>query len=1029
MRSRLGDPLRVLQPVTRRAASGRDFGASEELHSRLRARVRGEVRFDAGSRALYATDGSNYRQVPIGVALPLDSGDVINTIATCREFGAPVLNRGGGTSLAGQCCNVAVVLDFTKYMHRVLEIDACGRRARVEPGVYLDTLRNAAERHGLTFGPDPSTHSHCTLGGMLGNNSCGVHSQQTGKTVDNTEEMEVLTYDGLRLRVGWMDQAQLEAGIREGGRKGAIFAGIRVLRDRYAALIRSRYQKIPRRVSGYNLDELLPDENGRFNLARALVGSEGTLVTILEATLRLVPSPPFRSLLVLGYPDIYTAADHVVDVLPALPFGLEAIDDLLVENMKTKGMHPESLEMLPEGKGWLLVEFGGTSKQEADEQARGVMRELQRSPSPPAMKLFDDPEHERKIWEVRESGLGATAFVPGQPVTWEGWEDSAVPPERMGDYLRELAKLYARYGYRGVMYGHFGQGCLHTRINFDLHSHKGVRNFRSFVEEAADLVVSYGGSLSGEHGDGQSRAELLEKMFGPELVQAFREFKAIWDPEGKMNPGKVVDAYRLDENLRFGGDYRPWQPHTNFAFPDDQGSLDHAVSRCVGVGKCRRLENAGDTMCPSYMVTREEMHSTRGRAHLLWEMLQGDPLTEGWRNEPVKAALDLCLACKGCKSDCPVNVDIATYKAEFLSHYWEGRLRPREAYLFGFIDRWARLGAIAPGLANLLTQLPAMRALARGVAAMPRQRRIPPLAAKTFKEWFFSRRPRNSGGARVLLWPDTFNNHFFPDTAAAAVEVLEAAGYKVVVPRAPLCCGRPLYDYGFLGTARRYLRRVLDDLSEELEAGTPVVALEPSCASVFRDELHNLLPDDERARRLGAQTHFFGEFLVAEGVPLPRLERAALLHCHCHHKSLGVPDRDQELLESMGMQVTMPDSGCCGMAGSFGFERDKYSVSIACAERVLLPAVRAEAPETIVVTDGFSCREQIAQQTERHALHLAEVIHMAMQHGPRGPGFSPAEADVIEQRSREVRGSMRNAGLALAAVGLVAAGMWYVRQH
>src|ERR1700720_3183262 len=572
------------------------------LAEALCARVRGDVRFDNGSRALYSTDGSNYRQVPIGVVLPHHADDVLAAISVCREFAAPLLCRGGGTSLAGQCCNVAVVLDFSKYMSNIVEIDPERRTARVQPGVVLDHLRNAAEKHHLTFAPDPATHDRCSLGGMIGNNSCGVHSVMAGKTDDNIEALDVLTYDGLRLKVGKTSDAELQQIIREGGRRGEIYAGLKTLRDQYADLVRQRYPNIPRRVSGYNLNFLLP-ENG-FDVARALVGSEGTCVSVLEATCRLVESPPARVLLLIAYPDIFQCADHVPDVMAHKPIGLEGVDDLLVEYTRRRGINSEGLALLPEGGGWLLAEFGADTVAAAKAQAAGLMEALSRSPNPPQMRLFTNREQIKRVWEVRESSLGVISYVPGEHLSWEGWEDSAVAPEKLGNYLRELRKLMNSFNYRGPLYGHFGHGCVHNRINFDLQSKEGIAKFRKFMEAAGDLVVSYGGSISGEHGDGQSRAELLPKMFGPQLVQAFRLFKSAWDPEWKMNPGKLIEAYKLDENLRLGAAYAPWQPETNFKFAADHGSLAEAALRCVGVGKCRREE--GGLMCPSYRATREE---------------------------------------------------------------------------------------------------------------------------------------------------------------------------------------------------------------------------------------------------------------------------------------------------------------------------------------------------------------------------------------------------------------------------------------
>jgi len=993
------------------------------LSAALKRTIRGEVGFDPGSRALYATDGSNYRQVPIGVVLPHDVDDVIATVALAREFGAPILCRGGGTSLAGQCCNVAVVLDFSKYMAGVLEIDPVRRIARVQPGVILDHLRAAAERHHLTFGPDPATHSRCTLGGMIGNNSCGVHSVMAGKTDDNIEELEILNYDGLRMRVGQTSDEEIDRIIQEGDRRAQIYAGLRSIRDRYADLVRQRYPNIPRRVSGYNLNYLLP-ENG-FHVARALVGSEGTCVTVLEATCRLVESPPERALLVIAYPDIYECADRVPEIMARKPIGLEGVDHLLVDYTRRKGLNSEGLALLPQGGGWLLAEFGADTQAEAESQARKLMDFLGRTSNPPQMRLFNDKTQARKVWDVRESALGATSHVPGEPLEWEGWEDSAVAPEKLGGYLRDLHKLMTAYGYHSALYGHFGHGCVHMRINFDLQSKPGIAAFRKFVEEAADLVVGYGGSLSGEHGDGQSRAELLPKMFGPELVQAFREFKALWDPEWRMNPGKVVEPYKLDENLRLGTDYRPWEPQTHFQFPEDHGSLASATLRCVGVGKCRQYE--GGVMCPSFRVTRDEEYSTRGRAHLLWEMTQGQVIQGGWRDEHVKQSLDLCLACKGCKSDCPVGVDVATYKSEFLSHYYLGCPRPRSAYAFANIDIWASLASNAPGLVNLTTQLPFLRDIAKLVAGIPPQREIPAFAPQTFRDWF-RRRPSRNGGPPVLLWPDTFNNYFLPDTAKAAVEVLEAAGFQVLLPTGSLCCGRPLYDWGMLDRAKKLLLQILDVLDLEIEEQIPVVVLEPSCAAVFRDELLNLFPHDERARALSRQTFLLSEFLEqkAKHFDLPKLNAKALIHGHCHHKSVMKMSDEEAVLRKMGINFQAPAPGCCGMAGSFGFEQEKYETSIAIGELELLPAVRKADPEWLIIADGFSCREQIAQCTDRHALHLAEVIQMAVN----GEGTKPyPELRQVQRRQTDVRNSMTRAALGLAGVAAAGALLWAISRQ
>ncbi|HYM05037.1 MAG TPA: FAD-linked oxidase C-terminal domain-containing protein [Terriglobales bacterium] len=996
------------------------------LEQALRRHLRGDVRFDSSSRALYATDGSNYRQVPIGVVLPRDADDVIAAVSLAREYGAPLLCRGSGTSLAGQCCNVALVLDFTRYMGNIVEVDPARRTARVQPGVVLDHLRNAAEKHHLTFAPDPASHDRCTLGGMIGNNSCGVHSVMAGKTDDNIEALHVLTYDGLRLTVGKTSDAELEKIIHEGGRRGEIYAGLKQISDQYGDLVRQRYPNIPRRVSGYNLNYLLP-ENG-FDVARALVGSEGTCVSILEATCRLVESPPARVLLLIAYPDIFQCGDHVPDVLAHKPIGLEGIDDLLVEYTRRRGINSAGLALLPEGGGWLLAEFGADTIAAAKAQASGLMEALNRSPNPPNMRLFTNREQVKRVWEVRESSLGVISYVPGEDLTWEGWEDSAVAPEKLGKYLRDLRQLLNRFNYRSTLYGHFGHGCVHNRVNFDLRSKPGIAKFRQFMEAATDLVVSHGGSISGEHGDGQARAELLPRMFGPELITAFREFKAIWDPAWKMNPGKLVEPYRMDENLRLGADYRPWDPETHFQFPHDHGSMTHAMLRCVGVGKCRREE--GGVMCPSWRVTHEEEHSTRGRAHLLWEMAKGDVIRDGWRDEDVKQSLDLCLSCKGCKSDCPVSVDLATYKAEFLSHYHEGRLRPRSHYAFANIDLWARLASKVPGLVNLATQLPFLQDIAKLAAGMPHQRSIPAFAPETFRAWFERRQPQNPQGSPVMLWPDTFNNYFLPDTARAAVEVLEAAGFRVSIPASILCCGRPLYDFGMLDRAQRLLLKILDTLAPEIEAGIPIVILEPSCAAVFRDELINLFPNDARAKKLFRQTFLLSEFLEKKAAhfQLPSLPVKALIHGHCHHKSLMKMTDEESILRKMGVDWSAPAPGCCGMAGSFGFDEEKYDVSMAIGELELLPAVRQAPADSLIIADGFSCREQIAQSTDRRSLHLAEVIAVALK-GPLTAEGSYPETSQVARRQAELDRSMKRSGLAVAGIAAAAALLWWLKSR
>jgi FAD/FMN-containing dehydrogenase/Fe-S oxidoreductase len=966
------------------------FPEADALEQQLRANIRGEVRFDATSKALYATDGSNYRHIPIGVVIPRDEADVIATVATCRAFNAPLLSRGAGTSLAGQGCNTAVILDFSKYMNGMGVIDTKTKTVHVQPGIVLDRVRDAAEKFNLTFAPDPATHSRCTIGGMIGNNSCGVHALMGGKTVDNIVSLDLLLYDGTRLTVGPTTEAELSAHIKTGGRVGEIYAALKRIRDTYADQVRARFPRIPRRVSGFNLDELLPENN--FNLARALVGSEGTCAVILGATLQLVESPPCRTLVGVGFSDIFLAADHVPQILEHKPIGFEGMDGYLLDALRRKQKSLSDLELLPPGDGFLIVEFGASTQSEANAKARAFVASLRSFAVQPSVRIYTSDEAKR-VWHIRESGLGATAFIPGVGTGWEGWEDAAVDPAQLGSYLRAIRALMNEYGYSSAMYGHFGEGCVHMRLNFDLETPAGILKFREFMDAAADIALAHGGSLSGEHGDGQARGALLPKMFGEELMEAFRTFKHIFDPTNRMNPGKLIDAHQPHEDLRLGADYRPWQPRTHFAFAEDNGSFASANLRCVGVGACRKTD-AG-TMCPSFMATGEELHSTRGRAHLLWELMQGEVLPDQWKNEQVKESLDLCLACKACKSECPVSVDMATYKAEFLAHFYEGESRPLSHYAFGRIDVFARLASFAPNLVNAINHAPIVSSLIKKILHIHPQRTLPRFAKPFTPDRRLARNPQRRHDRRagpqspllptpyplppVFLWSDTFNNYFHPSAMRAAHQVLTTAGFRVTLPRQHLCCGRPLYDFGMLSTAKDYLLKILDALTPQLHAGTPIVVLEPSCASVFRDELTNLLPNDPRAAKLRDQTFLLSEFLVkhAPHYQPPQIGREIaekiIVHGHCHHRAtMGMHD-EIALLRLTGASVELLDSGCCGMAGPFGFEKDKFDLSQKLGERVLLPAVRNNS-KAIIVSDGFSCSEQITQNTNARPMHLAEVL-------------------------------------------------------
>ncbi|MGY5057142.1 FAD-binding and (Fe-S)-binding domain-containing protein [Streptomyces sp. 900105755] len=967
------------------------------LEAELRGAVRGEVGFDVTSRALVTMDASNYRRVPRGVVAPRDADDVAAALEVCRGHGVPVVARGGGTSIAGQATGTGVVLDFTRHMNRLVGLDPATRTAVVQPGLVLDRLQEAAAPHGLRFGPDPSTHGRCTLGGMIGNNSCGAHSVAWGTTADNVRELDVLTVRGRRLRLG-RDWAGAPEGLRE-------------LVEGELARLRTGFPDLPRRISGYALDALLPERGA--DVARSFCGSEGTLGILTEATVRLVDAPPARALAVLGYGDESAAAEAAAGLLPYGPLTVEGMGADLVP----------SPAGLPRGGAWLFVETGGGTAAEARARAETVVR---------AADVLDalvvtDAVEQRALWRVREDASGTATRMPDGTEAWPGWEDCAVPPARLGAYLRDFRALLTAHHLRGTPYGHFGDGCIHVRIDFDLLSEAGVARFRRFSEELADVVVAHGGSLSGEHGDGQARAELLPKMYGAELVTLFERAKGVWDPDDLLNPGMVVRPAPLDTNLRFA--VLPREPvPVAFGYPSDGGDFAAAVRRCVGVAKCRTTGPSGaSVMCPSFRATGEEAHSTRGRARLLHEMLAGELVTDGWRSTEVRDALDLCLSCKGCRSDCPVGVDMATYKAEFLHHHYAGRRRPAAHYSMGRLPEWLGWAARTrtAWLANALASVPPLAALAKRLGGIAPERRIPRLAAQPFSRWQRRRergRPRERTadvrtGRRpdalertAYLWPDTFTEHLSPSVGRAAVRVLEAAGVAVVplpdrrrergigafpwrTRRVRACCGLTYLSTGQLDRARSVLRRTLDLLEPLLPPADPdpdpadgagypppFVVLEPSCAAALRADLPELLPDDPRAARLAARVLTFAEALegLAPGWTPPRLDRPVTGQTHCHQHAVLGDAADRRLREAAALTGDLA-GGCCGLAGNFGFEKGHFEVSRTCAEEQLLPAVREAEPGTVVLADGFSCRTQLEQLAGVRGRHLAEVLAQALE--------------------------------------------------
>ncbi|MDA2814360.1 FAD-binding and (Fe-S)-binding domain-containing protein [Nocardiopsis sp. RSe5-2] len=961
---------------SRSAAPGTPGGVdTEALRRALRSGVSGRVAFDPGTRALYTADASNYRSVPLGVVLPRTTDDVAAAVAVCAEYGVPVTPRGGGTSIAGNAIGPGVVIDASRHLTAIEEVDPDARTARVQPGVVLDRLREAAAPHGLTFGPDPSTHSRCTVGGMIGNNACGSHSVAWGTTADNVESLDVLLADGTRMRVGATTKEEFDRRAALPGREGRVYAELRDLADTYAEPLRTGMPRLARRVSGYSLDRLLPENGG--NIARALTGTEGGCVTVLGATVNLVPAPPAKALAVLGYPDAPAAADAVPEILTHGPLTVEGLNERLVAGLDRPGAR--SGVALPDGRAWLLVELAGEDAGAAAAAGRALVAALKGGARPSGSAVVTDPAQARALWRIREEGAGLTSRTASGAEAWSGWEDAAVPPERLGSYLREFDRLMERHGRDGVVYGHFGEGCLHVRIDFELGTEPGVRNYRAFMEDAADLVVAHGGSISGEHGDGRARSELLPRMYGPELMEAFGAFKRVWDPDGLMNPGAVVAPRPLDADLRVPASGRA--PLTVLSYAEDGGDFAKALRRCSGVGKCRRHEGPG-VMCPSYQVTREEKHSTRGRARMLFEMLNGEVVTDGWRSEEVRDSLDLCLSCKGCLSDCPVDVDMASYKAEFLHHHYKGRLRPASHYSMGWLPVWARLAALAPAEVDRAARAPGLSALVKRAGGIARERDLPSFPRTTFTRWFRRRPPAPGHRGAVVLWPDTFGTYLEPRVPAAAVRVLESAGFRVVLPKGPVCCGLTWVSTGQLGVARRVMRRSVRALEPFTRAGVPVVGLEPSCTAALRTDLKELLPGED-ADRTAASVHTLAGFL-SEAAPdwePPQVAGDALAQVHCHQHAVIGYDAERELMDRAGIRTRVLDSGCCGLAGNFGFEEGHYAVSKAVGEQSLLPEVRGAGPDTMVVADGFSCRTQVAQETGRTAVHLAEALASGLPKG------------------------------------------------
>ena len=952
------------------------------LAKTLQQQLEGQCDFSDSGIALYTSDASNYRQVPLGVVFPASIDDIVTTATLCRQYHLPLLMRGGGTSQNGQCVNEAVVMDCSRHLDQVLDIDIHKRSALIQPGIVCDSLKAAAEDHGLTFGPDPATHSRCTLGGMIGNNSCGPRSMLAGKTVENVLELEILTSDGERFWVGPTSDQQLNTILSRNDRQARIYADLVALRDEYASEIRQRYPSIKRRVSGYNLDQLLPENN--FNVARALVGSEGTCVSILQARVQLIEKPACTRLVVLGFHDIFTAGDAVGAILPFKPIAMEGLDWGIVGGLQDRKLKQQEVSLLPDGRAWILIELAASTAQSVDEQLACFSTAMQANDLVVSVKPIQQHD-EPAIWSIREQGASATSMSldPNGIDPIVGWEDTAVDPLQLGSYLREFQALVDRYHYTTSLYGHFGDGCIHARITFDTRSEAGVAKWRAFSNEIAQLVVRFGGSLSGEHGDGQAKAEFLPIMYGEKLMQAFQRFKRIWDPDARMNPGKLIDAYKMDENLRFGPDYETPTLVTQLQFVEDPKGFGRSTERCIGMGKCRAHSGA---MCPSYQATHEERYSTRGRAHLLHELVRGETLPKSWQDSAVADSMEHCLSCKACKSECPTKVDIASYKAEFMYKHYEEQRRPLSHHVFGQLGRWLPYLSRVSRLVNFL-QSSVAGTLAQRLLGISTDKPLPLLAAQTFTLWASENAQRsdthfywfgNSDNPPVVLWNDSINNHYRPNIARSTINVLVKTGFSVAVAKSIFCCGRPLYEYGLLEQARASLKTILDGFQHHLPTDAAVVVLEPSCLSVFKDEMLRLYPDDERAHNLSTRCSTVSAFLDQQKPPIVRTLKEGIIHLHCHDKSLGLASSDRLWMQACIEKLSEVESGCCGMAGTYGMRKQTRWIGQKLFDRALKPAINNAPPEAIIVANGFSCHEQIIDNTGRKVMHPIEVLETCL---------------------------------------------------
>jgi FAD/FMN-containing dehydrogenase/Fe-S oxidoreductase len=963
------------------------MAAVNDLERELGKAIRGNVRFDAASRLLYSTDASMYQMEPVGIVIPRDADDVRAAVEIAAKHKIAILPRGGGTSLTGQTVNYALVLDFSRYMDKVLEVNAEELWVRVQPGLVQDNLNHHVRPLGLGFGPDTSTSNRATLGGMLGNNSGGSHSIAYGLTVEHVIELTTVLADGSRAVFGEVTPAEFEAKCRQPGLEGQIYREVARVRDEYGDEIKARYPAHWRRVSGYNLNELVPAigrrhvTNGKpLNMARLIVGSEGTFLTVVEAKMRLIRRPKKTAVEVIHYREIQEALESSSSLLETGPYAVELTDKMILDLARNNIEQSQRMGFVQGDPGAIMiVEYAGETDAEVRAKIDALDARRQRERFGYTAHVAYDNAEQQSIWKLRKAGLGLLLGMKGDKKPIAFVEDTAVAPQHLAEFVSRFREIFAKHDTEGAYYGHCSVGCLHIRPVIDLKTPRGLEQVKAIADEITDLVVSFNGTISSEHGDGRARSPFLERMYGPRIMQAFRELKRAFDPDNRMNPGNIVAPAGVTEHLRYGTQYTTWEPKTLLDF-SEQGGFAASIEMCNGVGACRKTLEG--TMCPSYMATKDEEHSTRGRANALRAVLSGRMPRQEFTGKRLYEVMDLCLECKGCKAECPSNVDMAKLKYEFLHHYYQANGLPLRNRLFGRIARMNHLGSRLPALFNWLSSLPPSRWALERIAGIDRRRPLPALASETFTDWFRHRTPPAAAPrGEVVLFNDTFTTYNVPEIARAAVGVLEAAGYRVVLVDKK-CCGRPLISKGMLAEAREHAAWNVERLAPYARRGVPIVGLEPSCLLTLRDETVDLLRTDD-ARAVAKQSFLFEELLMRErgrGLSLSfgAKGKKALLHGHCHQKALVGTAPTVAALRWAGFEVEEIDSGCCGMAGSFGFEREHYDISVSLGNRRLAPAVKAAAKETEIVAPGISCRQQIQHLAGRRAKHPAEVLHESL---------------------------------------------------